>query len=385
MKKSPLLILFTTVFVDLLGFGIVIPISPYYAEKYGASGLEVGLLMSSYSLMQLIFSPFWGSLSDRIGRRPIILMSLLGSAISYLIFGLADSLSLLFISRLFAGIFGANISTSQAYISDATSAENRAKGMGLIGAAFGLGFVIGPFFGGFFSQFGYRVPALVASGICALNFLSALINLPETEKRETKPREETRKLGGIRSVFSAPILGTMVFLTFLITFAFSNLEATFALFAEKRYGFGSAETGYLFGYIGIIMAVIQGGVVGRLASRFGEKNLLVAGTVAMLAGFFLIPLVSDFYLLLAALALTGFGIGINNPSLNSLISKRSDPGAVGAVMGVSQSMGSLARILGPMCGGVLYDKLGTGYPYIGAGIVMAAAFVIASTMLKGIS
>jgi DHA1 family tetracycline resistance protein-like MFS transporter len=379
MKKSPLVIIFITVFVDLLGFGIVIPITPFYAEKYGATALAVGLLMSSYSLMQLIFAPIWGSLSDRVGRRPIILLSLLGSTFSYLIFGLADSLAVMFISRCFAGVFAANISTSQAYISDSTNAENRAKGMGLIGAAFGMGFVLGPLFGGFFSHFGYRVPAYLASAICGINFVSAYLNLPESRIPGRVGETESRVLTfhGIKRTFSMNLLGILVILTFLITFAFSNLEATFALFAEKKYQFGSVETGYIFGFIGMLMAIIQGGLIGRLVKRFGEKKLLVAGTISMLFGMILIPFVPHFYLLIGVLVLLGFGVGVNNPSLNSLISQYSDPSQVGAVMGVSQAMGSLARILGPMFGGYVYDRYGIEYPYIGAGVFLGIAIGLA--------
>ncbi|MBI1823509.1 MAG: MFS transporter [Nitrospirae bacterium] len=384
MKKSPLIIIFVTVFVDLLGFGIVIPITPFYAEKYGATALAVGLLMSSYSLMQLIFAPIWGRVSDRVGRRPIILMSLLGSTISYLIFGLADSLAVLFISRCFAGVFGANISTSQAYISDSTNAENRAKGMGLIGAAFGLGFVLGPLFGGYFSHYGYRIPAYLASVICGVNFFSALVNLPESRKPDRILARESRSLTlqGIKGTFSIHLLSILVILTFLITFAFSNLEATFALFAEKKYKFGSVETGYIFGFLGILMAVMQGGLIGRLAKKFGEKKLLVAGTILMLFGLVLIPFVPHFYLLVGVLVLLGFGVGINNPSLNSLISQYSDPHQVGTVMGVSQAMGSLARILGPMFGGYVYDRYGMEYPYVGAGIFMLVAIGMAVLFLN---
>jgi DHA1 family tetracycline resistance protein-like MFS transporter len=383
MKKSPLIIIFVTVLVDLLGFGIVIPITPFYAEKYGATGLAVGLLMSSYSLMQLIFSPIWGRISDRVGRRPIILMSLLGSTLSYLIFGLADSLAVLFISRFFAGIFGANISTSQAYISDSTTVENRAKGMGLIGAAFGLGFVLGPLFGGYFSQFGYRIPAYLASAICGLNFISAIFNLPESLKPGDSAAAERRlSLQGIKKTFSFQLLAILVILMFLITFAFANLEATFALFAEKKYQFGSVETGYIFGFLGILMAIMQGGLIGFLAKKFGEKRLLVAGTFLMIIGMTLIPYAPHFYFLIGVLVILALGVGMNNPSLTSLISQYSDPHQVGAVMGVSQAMGSLARILGPLFGGFVYDRYGIEYPYIGAGLFMVVAFGMAILFQK---
>ncbi|MBI1820467.1 MAG: MFS transporter [Nitrospirae bacterium] len=381
MKKSPLVIIFVTVFIDLLGFGIVIPVLPFYAEKYGATGLTVGLLMSSYSFMQLIFSPIWGRISDLKGRRPIILMSLVGSSISYLIFGLADSLAVLFISRFFAGIFAANISTSQAYISDSTTAANRAKGMGLIGAAFGLGFVLGPLFGGYFSHFGYRIPAFLASAICGINFFFALFSLPETLKPEMIGEKRSLSLESIKKTFSFPLLGILVFLMFIITFSFSTLEATFALFAEQKYHFSSVETGYVFGFIGILMAIMQGGLIGHLVKKFGEKRLVVAGTFMMILGLILIPFAPNLYYLLVVLVVLSFGLGINNPSITSLISQHTDPHFVGATMGVSQAMGSLARILGPMSGGFVYDRYGIDTPYIFAGLTMGLAFIMAIVFL----
>ncbi len=382
MKTSPLIIIAITVFIDLLGFGIVIPVLPFYAEKYGATGLTVGLLMSSYSLMQLIFSPVWGRLSDKIGRRPIILMSLLGSAISYFIFGMADSLAVLFISRLFAGIFGANIATSQAYISDSTTLAKRAKGMGIIGASFGLGFVFGPVFGGYFSHFGYSVPAFIASAICGSNFIFAIFRLPETLNSDFVPSGKNLSIQGIKKIFSFPLLTILIFSTFVITFSFSNLEATFALFTERKYSFTSVENGYLFGFLGILMAIVQGGLIGILVKKFGEKKLVVAGTFLMIIGMTMIPFAPSLEALLFVLVFLALGLGINNPSLSSLISQYTDPHYVGATMGVSQAMSSLARILGPMYGGFVYDKYGIQYPYIYAGLFLIVAFGLSILFLK---
>ncbi|HXN07670.1 MAG TPA: MFS transporter [Nitrospiria bacterium] len=381
-KKSPLVIIFLTVFIDLLGFGIVMPVLPFYAEKYGATGWTVGLLLSSYSLMQLIFSPFWGGLSDRIGRRPVILISLFGSTVSYLIFGLADTLPILFISRLFAGLFGGNISASQAYISDSTTPQNRARGMGLIGAAFGLGFVLGPLFGGFFSTFGPRTAPLLASAICGTNFLVAIFRLPESRKPDSRPRGNALKMENIRAVFSNRRLALLILISFVVTACFSIMEATFALFSERKFGYTAVETGYIFGFVGIVMAAIQGGAIGFLARKLGENRLIVLGTALMIGGLFLIPLAGTIFLLLPVLVILAIGLAVNNPSLTSLISRYSDPARVGGTMGVNQAMSSLARVVGPGIGGFVFDTRGINAPYFTSAIILGIALVLSVILLN---
>ena len=381
-KKSPLVIIFLTVFIDLLGFGIVMPVLPFYAEKYGATGMTVGLLLSSYSLMQLIFSSVWGNLSDRIGRRPVILVSLFGSTVSYLIFGLADTLSVLFISRIFAGIFGANISASQAYISDSTTPQNRAKGMGLIGAAFGLGFVLGPLFGGFSSTFGSRTAPLLAAVICGSNFIFAFFRLPESLKPENQRRRNALSVDNIKNVIASKNLSLLILVSFIVTTCFSIMEATFALFSEKKFGYSAMETGYMFGFVGILMAAVQGGGIGFLARKFGEKRLVVAGTGLMIFGLFLIPLAGTVFKLIPVLVLLSIGLGVNSPSLSSLISRNSDPTRIGGTMGVNQGMASLARILGPMIGGFFFDAGGINAPYFVSALILGSAFILALIFLK---
>ncbi|HEX9756823.1 MAG TPA: MFS transporter [Nitrospiria bacterium] len=385
MFKSPLSVLFITVFVDLLGFGIVLPLAPFYAEFYGATGFHVGLLMMVYSLMQFLFAPFWGMLSDRVGRRPIILLSLAGSSVSYLIFGLAPSLFVLFLSRIFAGIFGASISTAQAYIADTTKPEDRAKGMGLIGAAFGLGFILGPAVGGFFSQFGYGVPAFIASAICFTNLLIAFIRLPESltpERRGIVPRGQRYHPKQFAKVFQNSNLGLVILLMFFATFSFANFEATFALFTERRFEFTSSEVGYLFAYVGLLVAIVQGGLVGRLAKMFGERVLVRVGMFLMVAGLGLIPYAQNLWILAIVLAFLAVGLGMNTPSLNSLITLYSDPTRHGGILGVSQSISSLARILGPAWGGFSFDRVGISSPYFTGGLVMLLAFLLSMLYLR---
>lgn len=385
MFKSPLSVLFITVFVDLLGFGIVLPLAPFYAEFYGATGFQVGLLMMVYSLMQFLFAPLWGMLSDRVGRRPIILLSLVGSSVSYLIFGLAPSLFVLFVSRIFAGIFGASISTAQAYIADTTKPEDRAKGMGLIGAAFGLGFVLGPAVGGFFSQYGYGVPAFIASAICFTNLLIALVRLPEsltTERKGIAPLGERYHPKQFVKVFQNPNLGLVILLMFFATFSFANLEATFALFTERRFEFTASEVGYLFAYMGLLIAIVQGGLVGRLVKIFGERVLVRAGMFLMVVGLGLIPYAKNLWILAIVLAFLAIGLGMNTPSLNSLITQYGDPTRHGGILGVSQSFSSLARILGPTWGGFSFDRFGISSPYFSGGVVMLLAFLLSMLYLR---
>lgn len=378
MKKSPLLIIFFTVFIDLIGFGILLPLLPFYAKNLGANALTVGLLFTSFSLMQFLFAPLWGRLSDRIGRRPIILLGLLGSSISYLIFGLADSLWLLLASRLFAGICGANISTAQAYIADSTGPENRAKGMGIIGAAYGLGFIFGPAIGGILSQWGYRVPAFFASGLALANFLAALFLVPESLKPGVASSRPERGLNWsrLRLALAQPKLRIYLVLFFLSTFAFANLEGTFALMTARKYQLDARHNGYLFAYIGVLITILQGGLIGRLVKRFGELRLVSAGLLCLVFSLGLLPFWPNVgWLLIGLLPLT-FGHGVSNPSLASLISRTAAASEQGGVLGVSQSMASLGRILGPAWGGFIYDQLGFEYPYLTGGLFMLLAFLL---------
>jgi multidrug resistance protein len=381
---SPLVILFFTVFIDLLGFGIIIPLLPFYAERFGGSAETVALLSASFSLMQFLFMPVWGRLSDRVGRRPILLLGLFGSFGSYLLFGLAGSLPLLFVSRLFAGIAGATVSTAQAFIADTTTAENRAKGMGVLGAAFGLGFIFGPAIGGFLSRWGHAAPPLFAASLSLANFAAAWFLLPESRPAHVPAtaRVVRSRFGALRKALTRPTLPVLFAVYFLVVAAFSGFETTFALFSQARFGFTEESIGYLFAYVGIVLSIVQGGLVGRVVRRVGERRLVPPAIVIMACGLVLIPLSTSLAMLLIANGLLAVGMGFNSPSLVSLISQGSDPEDQGGVLGVSQSLASLARIVGPAWGGFLYDRFGAATPYASSAALMLLAALTAAIGLR---
>jgi DHA1 family tetracycline resistance protein-like MFS transporter len=381
---SPLVIIFITVFIDLVGFGIIIPMLPFYAEAYGASAFQVGLLATSFSLMQFLFAPLWGRLSDRIGRRPIILAGLFGSAVSYFAFGLADSLAMLFAARIVAGIAGANIPTAQAFIADSTSAANRARGMGLIGAAFGLGFILGPAIGGFLSQWGYHAPAFFAAALSLANFLAGWFLLPESlpaDKRGT--RRAIGRVEAFQAALARPALPLVLLVSFLVMTAFSAFESMFALFAGARFGYGATTIGYLFAWVGMVLAIVQGVLVGRVVPRLGEHRLVPAAIALMavaLVGHAVAPNVPT---LMAAMALLAVGMGFNSPSLLSMVSRLADPSDQGATLGVSQSLASLARIVGPLWGGLAFDWFGITVPFLVSAVLMLIAAALSLVAARG--
>jgi DHA1 family tetracycline resistance protein-like MFS transporter len=354
MKRSPLLVIFVTVFIDLVGFGIVIPVLPFYVEgtKFNASARMVGLLFASYSVMQLIFTPILGRLSDRYGRRPVLFISLLGTALGFLIMGLAWTLPLLFLGRVIDGITGGNISTAQAYIADITTPENRAKGMGLIGAAFGLGFIFGPAIGGILSKWGIGVPLFFAAGLAFCNAVLLYFVLPETVDKEHPARVSAAegRWSQLAHALKQQRLAFVLTIYFLFVVAFSIMTTSFALFTMYRFGFDAEHNGYVFALVGVVGAIIQGGLIGRLAKRFGEVPLTITGALLFAVSLFMIPLIGPGTGLLTFI-LVGAGFAIGNslatPSLTSLASKSVGPAEQGGVLGVTQSAASLARVVGP--------------------------------------
>jgi multidrug resistance protein len=381
---SPLIVVFVTVFIDLLGFGIIIPLMPFYATHFGASAFRVGMLATSFSLMQFLFAPLWGRWSDVIGRRPVILIGLLGSAISYLTFGLAQSLGLLFVSRCLAGIAGANIPTAQAFIADSTTPENRAKGMGMVGAAFGLGFIFGPALGGFLSQWGYQAPALFAAVLSFLNFVAALALLPESlpAERRTRAKRRTRR-EAFTHALNRRRLPTVLLVFFLIISAFACFESMFALYSQARFGFDSVTIGYLFAGVGLVLAVVQGLLVGRVVKRVGEHRLAPVAIALLSVGLALVALAPTIPALAAACGIIAIGMGFQSPSMLSVISQLSDPADQGSALGVSQSLGSLGRIVGPLWGGFVFDRFGHAAPFISAALVMSIACVLSLVAFRG--
>ncbi|MFN2532069.1 MAG: MFS transporter [Pyrinomonadaceae bacterium] len=365
MKRSPLIVIFTTVFIDLVGFGIVIPVLPFYAEgtAFNATPRTVGLLFASYSIMQLIFSPVLGRLSDKYGRRPVLLSSILGTGLGFLILGFATTVSMLFAGRILDGITGGNISTAQAYIADITTTEDRAKGMGLIGAAFGLGFIFGPAIGGVLTRWGIHVPFFFAAALCFANSVLLFFRLPETVTKDHPARNLAsggRGLAQLLTSIKQPRLGFVLTIYFLFIVAFSIMTTSFSLYTMFRFGYDAQHTGYLFAYVGLIAVIIQGGLIGRLVKKFGELPLVITGALFFTLSLFAVPFVSPVAGGLAALLIGGgvfsMGNSLATPALTSLASKSVGPAEQGTVLGVTQSIASLARAVGPSLAAVLISS-----------------------------
>jgi DHA1 family tetracycline resistance protein-like MFS transporter len=377
--------LFLIVFIDLLGFGIIIPLLPFYAEHFHADPFTVGLLMATYSLAQLIAAPLWGSMSDRIGRRPVLLITLGGAAASYIWLGFVDSLFALFAARAVGGAMAGNISAAFAYMADITTKEDRAKGMGLIGAAFGLGFIAGPAIGGLLAgadpaTANYSLPAFAAAGLSLVSLLLAILILKESLSEEIRARIAARppekRFRRLIETLKIPKLGFLVALSFVATFVFAGMEATFAMWSERTYQWGPQQTGFLFAGVGIVSAVIQGGLIGRLARRFGEEKLIIQGAVALAIGMILIPFSENLWILALAMAILAYGFSTLSPSLNSLISLQVDEESQGTVMGVTRSATTLARVVGPGWAGLMFAQLGKDWPYFTGGMIMLFVAVL---------
>lgn len=393
--KSPLAVIFLVVFIDLVGFGIIIPLGPYFATYVGAEPFEVGLLMTAFSLMQFLFNPFWGGLSDKYGRRPILLISLLGASFSYLIFAFSQSYTQLLIARALAGFFGANISTAMAYVADITESKDRSKSMGLIGAALGLGFIFGPAIGGFLSQVGFKLgdippfgigfSALIASLICFVNFLWAFKVLKESlppEKR-TQPQAKPSRAVLAKKYLNVPTLGALIFMAFVSTYALAHMESTLALYVQDLWGWGVSQASFAFAYIGVIIVFTQGFLIRKLMPKFGEPPIMFSGLVMCSLGFYLIAHATTIPIMIVAVTFIGLGSGLFNPSNLGSISLLSSSEEQGLVMGVAQSFSSLGRILGPISGGWLYGAYGKESPFYVAALVIALGFFVLLSVKKG--
>ncbi len=359
----PLIIIFVTVFIDLIGFGMVIPILPLYAETapYNATPFEVGMLFAIYSWMQFFFAPVLGRLSDKYGRRPILFISLLGSAVGYFVIGIGNTLFLVFLGRIISGVTGGNISTAQAYVADVTSKENRAKGMGLFGAAFGLGFILGPAIAGILSKYGIHVPFLFAAGLSLCNAVALYFVLPESVKFGEKPAAVRRnRIAEIMDSFRDLEFGLINLIYFLLITAFSIMTYAFVLYTAYVFGYNAEQNGYLFAYIGFAAVIGQGLLFGKLAGKIGEAPLAVAGCLMMAAALFAVPFVrpaaGGLVGLLAGCAFLSFGNAFASPALTSLVSKLSDQNEQGKSLGIMQSAASLARAIGPTLGGFLLNN-----------------------------
>ena len=380
--RSPLFLIWVTVFVDLVGFGMIIPILPLYAERQGASEIQVGLLLASYSLMQFIFAPILGAWSDRVGRKPVLAASLYGTAIASIAMGVASgipgALWLLFVARIVDGITGANIAAAQAYVADVTSPEKRARGLGLIGMAFGLGFVLGPAIGGLLATIDVSLPFYVVGAVAAANATAMLVRLPEPERRLAVAAEARSRIARLTLAFRDPRTRLLLVVVLLATTAFAGMEATLALLLKDRFGFDESSAAYCFAFVGIVMAAVQGGLVGRLVERVGERPLIVFGLLLLTGGLALLGVGGweATAILLAALALLAVGTGIQTPAVTSLVSRLAPASAQGTTLGVTQSTSSIGRIVGPVAGTALY-AVDVGLPYLSGAAVMAAALCVA--------
>ena len=386
MKRSasPLALIFFTVFIDLVGFGIVIPVLPLYAERFGASPLTIGWLLGIYSAMQCLFAPILGKLSDRVGRRPVLLVSLLGTSLGFFLMGFAGSLTMLFAARIIDGITGGNISTAMAYIADITPAQDRSKRMGLIGAAFGLGLIFGPAIGGLLSHVSMGAPFLFAGALAAANTLAVALRLPESlpADRQRLARRDT----SIRELFheaKGPMLAVVLATYFFTTVAFSLLTATYPLFTQHRFGYGATQNGYIFACQGIIGAVIQGALLGWLVRYASDKRLTIAGTAVLTISLFVLPWSGTPLFLFVATAGVAVGHALVAAPINGLASKSVGAASQGRVLGLMQSSASFARIIGPVVGGWLlnYDavhlasEFGRTPYWVGGGVMLIACIL----------
>lgn len=393
--RKPLTVIFITVFIDLLGFGLVLPLLPLYAERFGATPFIVTSLSASYSFMQFLFVPLWGRLSDRIGRRPVLLVSIAGTSAAYLCMGLAGSLAALFAARILSGIAGANLSAAQAYIADVTRPEDRAKGMGLVGAAFGLGFIFGPFLGGILAEIPVDalpgplrpepggVPFIASSCLALMNLIMAYRWLPESRTVESGTARPGLSWNSLVKALSHPRLGWLIAIVFISTLAFANMESIFVLWGDRILGMHARQAGMLFAYIGVLMVVVQGGLIGPLSRRFGEPRLVLAGSLLTAAGLLGAPLCRSYSALLLVLPALAIGGGLAGPSIQSMISRRTDAADQGGILGLNQSLSSLGRVLGPLWAGFIFSRAGPGAPWVtGGALMLASAALFALFVLR---
>ncbi|MED4781460.1 MFS transporter [Brevibacillus choshinensis] len=380
MNKKHLALLFLIAFLTMLGFGIIIPILPYFAEKLGASSFQIGVLFASYNIMQLIFAPVWGAVSDRIGRKPLVAFGLFGFSITFILFGLAESYTAMLAYRIIGGIVSAAaMPTVTAMVADLFPPQERAKGMGIIGAGIGLSFVFGPVIGGLLSGYGFAVPFFASGTVALLTFFVILFALPESLPKEKRTGHASKSAGNpLVSLFGS--LSLLYGILFIVSFAFSGLETTFALYINDLYGFTSKDLGYMFLVMGIIAAFVQGGLIGKMVKKMGEAAVLTLGMLLYGIGFFAIPLSGNFWVLALILSLFGAGQGMIRATATAMITHRTTQGQ-GVTTGAISSMDSLGRILGPLAGGAVYQFTHSG-PFLLGGVLMVLILLWFRTSYK---
>jgi MFS family permease len=368
-----------------MGFGILMPILPTFASQVlKITDFEIGIIIASFSFIQFLFNPILGKLSDKYGRRPIILISLSATFTSYIIFAFSHSFLMVLISRILAGFGGSNIGVAQAYIADVTTRQERSKGMGMIGVAFGLGFVFGPVIGGILSKFGYMFAGLGSASFSFIAFLFAFIFLKESLQEKKGLKIHKQKIFDWKftvETLKHPDVGLLIFLFFVITFSMANIYGTFSLLGYKHYNLSNQQIGYLFGIMGIISSIVQGGFIKLISTKVSEKMMIIIGTFLMIFGLGLLPYGYNFLGLAIVISIQACGTGILQPTVLSMISKYSSEKEQGAILGINQSLSALARVLGPLWGGFSFDYFGYQFPFLTGGVFMFLTFLFSIFVL----
>ena len=399
MNNKRLFNIFIIVFIDLLGFGLILPLLPFYADEFGATPFLVGLLTAIYAAAQLVGAPLLGRLSDRFGRRPILLISILGTFLGFLLFGLAVPvgqklaallgmpsnqmiLLILFISRALDGFTGGNISVAQAYITDVTTEKDRAKGLGLVGAACGLGFVFGPAMGGFLSSYGFSVPAFAAAGLSAINLVMVTLWLPESLPKEDREASalDKRSMVSLKTLIQAlrrPKVGPILSVSFFYGLAFALFSTMFSLFAQYRLDLDARQTGYVLAYVGVLIALVQGVGVGPISKRFPDRWIILTSTIILTISLLIWAFTGSIILLLVIMIPLAGTSGVLNTVLRSSLTKVVDKEEVGGILGISSSFESLTRVIAPSLGGLLLGSLGTWAPGVAGAVIMFGVIFLA--------
>lgn len=370
------------VLIDMLGFALIVPLLAYFADSFGATAFQTGLLVASYAAMQMIGAPILGRISDRFGRRPVFLISILGTFIGFLILAFANSLGMLFFSRILSGLTAGNISVAQAYIADVTDAKNRARGMGMIGAAFGIGFILGPALGGTLSVYGFDVPAFVAAGLCFINLLTVFFWLPESltlERRSalTAQKKANVSFGALLAALQHPSAGPLLWVRVGFAVAFNSFQSVFALYTLSKFGLTAQQTGYILAYVGIVLVIMQGGLIGPLSARFKESSLLVTFILFAALGLFGWAVAQTVPVMLIAMFPLAIGAGSFNAVINSAISKTVSQEEVGGMLGFSAGLESATRVVMPALAAYLLGRYGPSSPGYMATIVMIITVIYA--------
>lgn len=375
-RKLGIIIVTVSVFLDFLGYAIILPLLPFFAEKFGAGGFAIGLLFTSYALAQFVFITIWGRISDHIGRRPVIIISLIGTTVYLAAFAFVPSIAALILLRLLGGIFGSSTAVAQAYMADVLPPQERIRGMGYIGAAFGAGFIIGPAIGSFFSGIHILLPFLAASGVTFIAAAGAYFFLPESLTGAVRAGQSYEKRRGLIAVLGDWRISLMIFLYFLGIFSFSNMETIFAIFSEYKFVLTPKDIGYFFAYVGALAAFIQIFVTPRLSRFSSDLRTAVLGGLFLTLGYFAMVGSHNLLQYNGALTILALGIGLSQPTLMSILSKLSGAGEEGFVLGLSQSAGRIAQIFGSLWAGYAYQYIGPAFPLVTAGLAMSLGFII---------